>query len=305
MTSARVVHASRTARPGIRGVAYILASAVAFSAMSVLVKVATPRVPLGQLVFARGVFTLALSWLLLRRARVPIRGTNRRGLLFRGFIGFLGLACYYAALGHLPLAYATTVQNATPIVTAGFAWLWLGETPHARVIIGIFLGVIGVAMVSLVRPAVGHGNVALWAVAVALVGTLFSATAYVTVRELAKTEHPLRIVFFFPLVATPLALPWAVWQWHWLSFYDWGLLLAIAVATQLGQVLLTLGLTHLPAGQATAIGYIQTVFAAGWGVWLFDEALHPPIVAGLLCIGGAVLLVATGVGRSQPERSAT
>jgi hypothetical protein len=42
---------------------------------------------------------------------------------------------------------------------------------------------------------------------IALSSATFSSMAYVTVRQLAKTEHPLVIVFYFPLVATRLAIP--------------------------------------------------------------------------------------------------
>ncbi len=271
---------------------FIIASAMAFSVMSVLVKRASVELPLGELVFFRGMVTLGLSWLMVRQARISPWGTQRTRLMFRGIIGFGGLTCYYAALGQLPLAHATLIQNATPVVTAMLAWWLLRERVTLRVGVAIVLGLAGAVLVNAMRGG-GAGSVAAWPVAIAIIGTFFSAIAYVTVRELAKTEDPLVIVFYFPLIATPLALPWALWQWQWPDATQWLLLAGIGVTTQIGQVFLTRGLALLPAGRATAIGYIQAIFAVGWGALLFHEHIHLGIVLGLVLIGGATALVAS------------
>jgi len=101
------------------------------------------------------------------------------------------------------------------------------------------------------------------------------------------------IVFYFPLIATPLSIPWALWHWQTPSAWQWLLLLGIGVTTQIGQVFLTRGLALLPAGRATAIGYVQAIFAAAWGAMLFHEQIHLGIVLGLLLIGAATVLVAS------------
>lgn len=285
-----MIAAART--PARRGAVFIVLSAVAFSVMSVLVKKATAQLPLGELVFFRGAVTLSLSWLMVQRAGITPWGTQRRTLMLRGVIGFCGLTCYYASLGHLPLAHATLIQNATPVVTALLAWWILRERITPRVIAAIGLGLSGVVMVNLMRGG-GPSEVSMWPVAIAILGTFFSASAYVTVRELAKTEDPLVIVFYFPLIATPLSIPWALWHWQTPSAWQWLLLLGIGVTTQIGQVFLTRGLALLPAGRATAIGYVQAIFAAAWGAMLFHEQIHLGIVLGLLLIGAATVLVAS------------
>ena len=99
-----------------------------------------------------------------------------------------------------------------------------------------------------------------------------SSIAYVTVRQLARTEHPLVIVFYFPLVATPLAIPWAAAEWVTPSAAEVLLLVAIGVTTQVGQVFLTMGLAVERAGRATSVGYLQIVFAMGWQLVVFGDA---------------------------------
>src|SRR6185312_4974421 len=122
-----------------------------------------------------------------------------------------------------------------------------------------------------------------------------SSIAYVTVRELSKTEHPLVIVFYFPLVATPLAIPWAAAHCVWPSLHAWALLALIGIATQVGQVFLTRALAIESAGRATAVGYLQICFAMIWQILVFGDA------PSLWTIAGAALIVAgtLAVARSR------
>ncbi len=143
------------------------------------------------------------------------------------------------------------------------------------------------------RPGVLFGSGAALSasgVAAALGGATFSAFAYTTVRSLSRTEHPDVIVFYFSLVATPATLPFAAASWVWPSPRGWLILLGIGVSTQLGQVFLTRGLSLVPAGRGTTVGYIQIVFAAAWGWLLF----HEPPTAWTIA-GGALVMASTAL----------
>ncbi len=259
----------------------MVASALGFSVMSVLVKLASETLPTGELVLARSVVTLVVSAVMVHRADLPIWGNQRGRLIARGILGFGGLTCYYASLAHLPLADATTIQNTTPLVTAVLAWWILREPIGWSTALAIALGIAGVLMI--VQPT--GMKLDPLGLSFAFGAALCSAIAYVTVRQLAQTERPLVIVFYFPLVSTPLAIPWAVADWVWPSAEGWLLLVAIGLTTQIGQVFLTLGLAIERAGRATSMGYIQVVFAMAWQTWLFDA---PPAIAS---VAGAALIV--------------
>src|SRR5690606_19598457 len=120
----------------------------------------------------------------------------------------------------------------------------------------------------------------------------FSGAAYVTVRKLARTEHPLVIVFFFTLVTVPGALPGTLAAAVWPTPAEWAILLGVGLTAQAGQVYLTRGLQLEPAGRATAVGYLQIVFAAAWGALFFAEYPDAWTVAGALLILGSTLAVA-------------
>jgi drug/metabolite transporter (DMT)-like permease len=277
--------------PGVklsRGVLYVAASAFGFSVMAMLVKLASARLPTGEIVFARALITLGISYALVRRAGVSPWGNQRLSLMLRGLLGFGGLTGYYIAIVRLPLADATVLQNAVPLLTTVLAWWLLDEDIGWPTAFAIACGIVGVTLI--VRPT-GDGLDPL-GVGAGLGAVTCSSIAYVTVRKLVRTEHPLVIVFYFPLVATPLALPWALTSFVMPQPIDWLLLVAIAAATQVGQVFLTRALAIERASRATTGGYLQVVFAMGWQLAVFGEPPTAWTLGGASLILGGTLLVA-------------
>jgi drug/metabolite transporter (DMT)-like permease len=273
-----------------------------FSLMSLAVKLVGHRIPNQEVVLVRGVLTLGFTYLLLRRASVPPLGFRRRGLVARGFLGYGALSCFYFALVHLPLAEATVLQYTNPLWAALLASLYLGERIGRREVTLLALGLGGVLVIA--RPSFLFGGTAAGldplAVAAGLAGALLSGAAYVGVRDLARTEHPLVIVFYFPLVTIPAALPAALANFVWPTPGEWLLLLGIGIAAQLGQVSITRGLKAEPAGRATAIGYLQVVFAGTWGLLFFGDLPDLWSFAGAAVILLCTLALALERGRPAP-----
>jgi drug/metabolite transporter (DMT)-like permease len=284
----------------------MLLSALSFSLMGICVKQVGSRIPAAEVVLARALVSLALSWWLLRRAGISPWGRRRGLLIWRGAIGSVALLCVYVALSTLPLASATVLQYLYPTFTALLAWLVLGERIGRRVLAAVALGWSGVLLVAqparlLAAGSLSGGGLPPWAVLVAVTGALFTAVAYVCVRTLAASEHPLVIVFYFPLVAVPLSLPLVLLNPVLPTPLELLWLLGVGLFTQLGQVTLTRGLVGLPAAQATAISYAQVGFAGLWGWLIFDE-----VVDGWTVAGAALVLAATLISLSSrsPKRPA-
>ena len=289
--------------PGMR---HLIAAAFFFSLMSLLVKLAGSRLPSSQLVLARAIICLVLSWMWLRRAGIAPWGSNPRLLVLRGLFGTVGLVCFYYTLVTLPMAESVVIANTAPIFTALLAAVLLGEPVNRRLIIAVACSACGV--IAIARPALLFGGTPgahpepldHWGVVVGFTGALASACVYVLIRRIRDRESPLVMVFYFPLVTLPLVLPLAVVRWVWPTPLEWLMLLGLGVATQMAQVHMTRGLVLVPAGRATAVAYIQVVLAALWGATLFGE------VPDLLTLGGALLIigstVALALSRSERPR---
>jgi drug/metabolite transporter (DMT)-like permease len=285
-------------RPAARersGVVHMVHAALWFAVMSTLVKLASERLPTMQIVFARGFVTLGLAAASLVHARKSPFG-GRTGLLcLRGLIGSCALVCFYAAVVHLPLAEATVVHQTAPLWTALLAAWLLHERLRPRIVVALLGAFAGVLMIARPSWLFGGGPAAPlpWEFAfVALLGAMLSAIAYVTVRRLGRTEDPLVVVFWFPLVTVPMTAPFALPQWTWPTWQEWLLLLGIGASTQIAQVELTRGLAKEAAGRATAVGYLQVAFATLFGAVVFGALPDAWSWAGMATI--VVSLAAAG-----------
>jgi drug/metabolite transporter (DMT)-like permease len=265
-----------------------------FAVMSVLVKLSGQRLPSMEVVFVRAVFTLGLSVWLVRRAGVrPALGRRHRPLLLRGLFGSVALSCFYYSLVHLPLAEATVVQFTNPVFTALLAAWLLGERFHWAEAACAAASLAGVVLVAQPAALFGRGPaIPTGAAAVALLGALCSAVAYVMVRRVGTSESPLVVVLYLPLVTVPLSLPFAVAQWSWPTPAEWLGLVGVGITTQIAQLHMTRGLQTETAARATSVGYLQIVFAAAWGALLFGQWPNRWSVLGAAVIVGSTLAVA-------------
>jgi len=274
--------------------------------MSFAVKLAGRRLPSQELVLVRAVFTLALSWIALRRARLTIGGPATGWLLLRGALGCLGLTCFYHSLVALPLGDATLIQYTNPVFAAVLAAVLLDERVGTREIASLGASLVGVALV--VRPAtlaraLGIGDTAAGgalppaSVAIAVLGALGSAAAYVTVRRIGPTVDSRRVVFYLPFVTVPVTLPFALDGWLWPTWREWLILLVMSGATQTAQVYMTRGLQVERTARATAVGYLQVAFAAAWGALAFGE--RPSVWT----VAGATVIVASTLALTLRSRS--
>jgi drug/metabolite transporter (DMT)-like permease len=285
--------------PGAR---YMLVAAFAFSLMTLFVKLAGERLPTQEVIVARALMTLLMTYAALRRAGIPTLGSRRPLLWLRGLFGFLSLSCTYYSVTHLPLAEATVIQYMNPLLVSVLAAALLRERPRLGEWVAIAVSLVGVLLIA--RPAFIFGGISPLNggfVAVALVGSVFSSIAYVTVRQLRHEHDALVVVFYFPLVTVPLALPFAIPGWVNPTLTEWLYLACVGVTTQIAQVYLTRGLQLEEVARATTVGYLQIIFAAIWGIVVFNQAPHAWSIAGAVIIAISTLTVLF----SDPKRPAS
>lgn len=271
----------------------MIGAVFSLSLMSLMVKWVGQRLPAFEMVMARSAVMLALSYGHLRWIGQYPWGHDRKRLLLRGVLGFCALSCFYYGITHLPLADATLLHYLNPVFTAIIAALFLDEPIHPIEIGGMATSLVGIVLIQ--QPPIlfgGDARLAAFPVIVALGGALFSASAYVTIRSLRETEHPVVIVFFFSLIAAPASVPFAWSDLIMPRGIEWLILVAIGAVTYLAQLLLTRGLHLEKAGRATAVTYLQIVFAFGWDMLIFAQYPTPSSLVGAGMIVGSALTIA-------------
>jgi len=276
------------------GVRYMLMSAFAFALMSSCVKlVSTYGIPVFEIVAARAVVSLIISYADIKRKRISVWGNNKKLLIARGVAGSLALICVYFAVATLPLAEATILQYLHPVFTALLALVFLRERIQLSTIICIVFCIVGLLV--MVSPGLTFDSTAalpLLSVTAALLGALGSAIAYVIVKRLSSSEDSSVIIFYFPLIALPLSVLFLGNDFVMPDTEALLLLLFVGISTQVGQIGLTKAMQTEVASKATAYSYVQVVFSIILG-WLFFSEI-PSIwtwAGGTLIIIGAFINV--------------
>lgn len=249
-----------------QGVLYMLGASLAFSFMQLCVKY-LPHLPTVELVFFRSLVSISICLVMIKKLGLHPLGNNRKILLMRGVFGTIALSMFFYTLQHIPLASAVTIQYLSPIFTALFAALFLKEQMHIKQWLYFGIAFSGVALlkgfderVSIVFMLIG------------IVSAMFSGMAYTCIRQLKDSDHPIVVVFYFPLVATPIMGILTYFQWVKPIGTDWLLLLLMGIFTQIAQVLMTKGLQSAVINKIISVKYIGTFWALGFGYILFGES---------------------------------
>ncbi|MFO0931157.1 MAG: DMT family transporter [Planctomycetota bacterium] len=269
----------------LTGLRAMVASALLFSVMAALIKAAARTIPSVEVVVIRNLVHAAI-FVPLWWATTDRSLGNKKLLVARGVLGLCALEAYAWTLGAMPLADAWILQAMNPVFVALLAPLILKERSAGHIWLALVLGLGGAALI--VRPGF---HVAWWPGLVGVAGGLASGLAYMTVRMLGRSEHPLTVVMAFPVVAGPLALPFALPVWVWPDLVETAAMVGAAVAAAGGQYLLTVGLKSSHAAPATTSTYVGFVFATALGLVFFDEPLVWTTVVGSVSIFAGVALL--------------
>ena len=274
----------------------MVGSAFLFAAMAALIKLAGEQLAATQVVFVRNVVH-ALLFVPLWLTQTDRRIGSVRLLALRGILGLLAVEAYAWTLTVLPLADAWMLQALNGVFVMLLAPLLLGERSAGHVVLALGLSLLGAALI--VRPGF---HMALVPGVIGVLGGLCSALAYVSVRMLGRSEHPLTVVMAFPLIAGPLSLPFALADWRWPGPSGWAAMAGAALCAAGGQLLLTVGLKGTRAAPATTATYTGFLFAAALGWIFFGEPPALLTLLGALAILGGVALLSRGQ-RPPPPRT--
>ncbi len=286
---------TKTRTKGILGSQFLLGSAFVFSLMTVCVKYLGGRLPVTEIVLTRALIGIFITRIMIAKAGISPWGYQKGLLLVRGLLGTAGLFCVFKALANLPLASATVIQYTYPTFATLAAWFLLGERLRKRIVFAVIIGWAGIMLV--VQPSwIGFNLSTLPAkdVSIALAGAILTALAYVCVRKLSKKEHPLVIVHYFPLVSIIITIPFLWGKGLSPNGIEWFWLLSIGILSQIGQVLITKGLSLIPAAQACSISYAQVLFAFAWGLLIFNESINK-----WMLIGASFVFISTLISISS------
>lgn len=267
-----------------RGVVFILISVAAFAFVNVMVKYLR-EIPAHQLIFFRSIISLSISLIHLKILGISPLGNNKKWLVIRGMSGITALTLFFYTLKNMPLASAVTIQYLSPVFTVILA-IFLNNQ-KVKPVQWIFLAM---AFLGAVLIKGWDERVSLSMLGLGMLSALFAGLAYNAVIRCRKSDHPVVVVMYFPLIATPIMGLWSYLDWVQPQGFEWLLLLAIGSLTQVAQIYMTKALHADHASRITPFKYVGSVFALVLGYTIFDERLEWFSLLGIgLVIIGVVL----------------
>lgn len=267
--------------PGLR---YMLIATVFFSFMNVTVKL-VPHIPAIEIVFFRSVVSFVISYLLLKSKSIPVFGNNNKLLISRGITGAIALILYFTTLQNVPLASAVTLQYLSPIFTTLLGIYLVKEKIKPLQLFFFVVSFGGIIMIEGFDP-----RLSLFYLLIGVTSAFFSGISYNIIRKLKQTEHPLVIVFYFPLVAAPIAGFYCLFNWVQPIGWDWLILILVGVFTQFAQYYMTKAYQSEVLASVANLNYLGIIYALGLGYVFFGETFNLMTYLGMTLVLVGVIL---------------
>jgi len=283
-----------------KAIGFKLISALLFAALSALVRQLSDVTPVGQLVFFRSACAIPPVLLIyaLRGELMEAVRTNRVfGQLGRGALSVGGMYTNFSALTRLPLADATAISFASPLITVALAAIILKEKVRVYRWSAVLVGFAGVIVM-----LIPHLDISLYvaagAMATATVGSIFAlvsafcnAGTVIQTRRLTQSETTSSIVFYFSLVTALAGLVTLPFAWHTPTGSELMMLVAMGVFGGIGHIFLTESYRYAAASVVAPFDYTSMLWALLLGYWLFGELPSALVYLGAGIVAGAGLFV--------------
>jgi drug/metabolite transporter (DMT)-like permease len=290
-TSAVPTQSRSDGERNLAAIGLVLLAVALFSAMDAMSKILASEYDPIEVVWGRYLAILAmLAPAALRKPRLLLTSQPMLQAV-RGVCVMASALLFIAGLARLPIADATAIGFASPLLVTAFSIPLLGEQVGVRRWSAVGIGFLGVLIV--VRPGSGAvGSAAL----LPLTSAVCWAMSLVVTRRMRGADAPLTTLIYssaIGFVLSGLALPLI---WHAPTLSAWVMLAAMGVLSAAGQYLLIAGLSRGDASLLAPFTYSQIVWATLTGYFVF--ATVPS--SSTWC--GAAVIVASGIYIAHRER---
>ena len=252
-----------------KGVIFIILSALSFTGMNTFVRLAGD-LPTMQKVFFRNFVAMIFAFAAMVKAGdslKPKKGSLKY-LLIRSAAGLAGIFGNFYALDKIELSNASMLNKMSPFFALVFSAIFIKEKVKPKQAVAIAVAFIGVLFI--IKPT--FGNADLLASLAGFAGGMAAGGAYTCVRWLGiKGENGRLIVLFFSVFSCVLTVPYLIFDYHYMTAFQWFALLMAGVFAAGGQFSITAAYTHAPSREISVYDYSQIIFAAVVGFFVFGD----------------------------------
>lgn len=282
------------------GMVCMLVATACFATMQLLIRFAGTTVPAIEISFWRSFFALLIQLPVLWWLGLGVLRTERLGLHgWRGFLHAVSMMLWFVALMEVPLAEATAIEFASPLMATTLAILFLGDVVRVRRLVALGAGLVGMLLV--VRPgfqAVTDGQI------LCLASVALWAACQLIIRELSRTESAFTQGFYMVLFFTPITLVCALPVWIWPSPGDLGLLFLVGLVATAGTWFYGEAFRRAEMGAILPLESTKLLWSVAYGFIFFaEEPVLLTLVGGAIIFGAAVYITLREARLSRSGRT--
>ena len=202
----------------------------------------------------------------------------------------------YSSL-HLEAGVNAILNATAPMFGAIVAWSWLGDKLSKSAIVGLFIGFVGVSVIS--QQKLGEDEISFLPILTALLATLGYGIAASMMKKWLQGVKPLVVATGSQAMATVVLAPFALATLPdaMPSTNAWFSAVALAIAgTGIAYILYFKLIADIGPAKAITVAYLVPLFGIIWGVVFLQELLSAQtIVGGSMILLGVALT--TGVAK--------
>ena len=200
----------------------------------------------------------------------------------RGVVHACSMILFFVGLSLTPLSATSALEFAAPLMATTIAILFLGDVVHARRLVALAIGFVGVLIV--VRPGVGEVSVGQLLI---LLSVAMWSACQLMIRELSKTESAFTQGFYMVSFFTPITFVAALPFWTWPDGQTLLVLLVLAAVATSGTWLYGEAFRRAEMSAILPLESTKLLWATAFGWIFFTEAPDP-----ITLIGGVVIFSA-------------
>ncbi len=267
------------------GIFWMLLTMMLFVSLDACAKYLTQSMHVLEIVWGRYFFHLLILGILLApRLGCLMRTSHIRLQLLRSLLLLMTTACFFSGLRYIPMADASAIMLASPIVVTALSMPILKEKVGPRRWMSIAIGCIGAMII--IRPGTGMMHpAALFPIAAAILYGFFQ----ISTRFLSHTESVLTNLLYSALIGTVLTTLAVPFFWKIPTPEEWMFMILMGFFGGLGHFTLIKSLTIAPAATVAPFTYTNLIWATLLGFIIFGD------LPDQWTIIGASIIVASGL----------
>jgi drug/metabolite transporter (DMT)-like permease len=289
----------------------LLALAAIWGASFLFIRIAAPAFGSVNTTFLRVFFALIGLAVMLLLLRTPMRfhGKLRSAMVLGVINSGIPFLMYAIAALWLPAGYSAILNATTPLMGALIGFSFFEEQLSPRKWIGVFLGLVGITLITTTGEVQLNGNVVIGVLACLVATACYGCAGFLTRRWITEQGglDAKMVAFGSQLGACVFLLPFFGYTMtagpavNWAMPEVWASLLAVGfICTALAYLLYFRLIADIGPLRSLTVTFLIPPFGIFWGYLVLGETLTQGFILGGAIVCLAVWLVASPARAAKP-----